>query len=146
MHVTWLHIYMAHSPCFPSTLASSPLSPFASPLCPLLLTWHPPAVTGMVHLPLRLLVNWPRLPHPSPNWPTLTKFPEPHLPRAYNDDLGNIPALAIWNMYCESGNTGTVNIRSSLSVAYWKGFHIKTRLTETRYKLSVSGFSKVLHN
>ncbi len=40
----------------------------------------------------------------------------------------------------------TMNIHSSSSVAYRKGFHINNRLTETRYKLSVSGFSKVLHN
>ncbi len=40
----------------------------------------------------------------------------------------------------------TVNIRSSSSAAYQKGFHINNRLTETWYKLSVSGFSKVLHN
>ncbi len=38
--------------------------PLVSPLCPLLLTWHPPAVTGIVHLPLRLLVNWPRFAPP----------------------------------------------------------------------------------
>jgi hypothetical protein len=38
-----------------------------------------------------------------------------------------------------------VNICSSSSAAYRKGFHINNRLTETRYKLSVSGFSKVLH-
>ncbi len=40
----------------------------------------------------------------------------------------------------------TVNICSSSSAAYQKGFHINNRLTETRKKLSVSGFSKVLHN
>jgi hypothetical protein len=40
----------------------------------------------------------------------------------------------------------TVNIWSSSSAAYRKGFHIHNQLTETRYKLSVSGFSKVLHN
>ncbi len=39
-----------------------------------------------------------------------------------------------------------VNIRSSSSAAYRKGFHIHNQLTETQYKLSVSGFSKVLHN
>jgi hypothetical protein len=39
-----------------------------------------------------------------------------------------------------------VNICSSSSVAYRKGFHINNWLTETRYKISVSGFSKVLHN
>jgi hypothetical protein len=52
--------------------------PFCSPLYPFPLTWHPPAVTGIVLLSLRLLVNWPYLPHPSPNCPTLSKFPEPH--------------------------------------------------------------------
>ncbi len=56
------------------------LLPPCTPLCPLSLTWHPPVVIGIVHLPLRLLVNWPRLPHPSPSWPTHPKFPEPRLP------------------------------------------------------------------
>ncbi len=37
----------------------------------------------------------------------------------------------------------TVNI---LSAAYREGFHIHNRFTETRIKLSVSGFSKDLHN
>jgi hypothetical protein len=68
-------------------MAQFPLffSPFGSPLpplCPLLLTWHPPAVTGIVHLSLRLLVNWPHLPHPSPNSPFPSKLPEPQLPSA----------------------------------------------------------------
>jgi hypothetical protein len=63
-------------------------------------------------------------------------------------------------MYFESGfrkplhrSTGgfskldmTVNIHSFSSAAYQKGFHINNRLTETQYKLSVSGFSKVLKN
>jgi hypothetical protein len=65
-------------------------------------------------------------------------------------------------VYCESGfqkllrkSTGgfqyskpdmAENICSSSSAAYRKGFHINNRLTETLYKLSVSGFSKVLHN
>jgi hypothetical protein len=31
--------------------------PLSSPFNPLLLTWNPPAVTGIVHLGLRLLVN-----------------------------------------------------------------------------------------
>jgi hypothetical protein len=39
----------------------------------------------------------------------------------------------------------TLTIRSSSSAAYQKGFHINNWLTETWYKLSVSGFSKVLH-
>jgi hypothetical protein len=48
------HIYMAQFPLLSHSLC---WLPFASPLCPLLLTWHPPAVTGMIHLSLRLLVN-----------------------------------------------------------------------------------------
>jgi hypothetical protein len=73
-HTIQSYIYMAQFPLFFSPLASSP---FAPPLCPLLLTWHSPAVTGIVHLSLRLLVNWPHSPHPSPNYPTPSKFPTP---------------------------------------------------------------------
>ncbi len=51
------HIYMAHSHLLFPPLAGFPLHPFVSPLCSLLLTWHPPVVIGIVHLPLRLLVN-----------------------------------------------------------------------------------------
>jgi hypothetical protein len=94
VHTIQSHIYMAQFPLFFSPLASPP---FAPPLCPLLLTWHPPAVTGIVHLGLRLLVNWPHLPHPSPNYPTPSKFPSPNCLAPNNDDLGNIPALAIRN-------------------------------------------------
>jgi hypothetical protein len=93
-HTIQLHIYMAQFPLLSSPLAGSP---FAPPLCPLLLTWLPPAVTGIVHLSLRLLVNWPHLPHPSPNYPTPSKIPNPNCPAPNNDDLGNIPALAIRN-------------------------------------------------
>ncbi len=39
-----------------------------------------------------------------------------------------------------------VNILLASSPAYRKGFHIHNRLTETRKKLSVLGFSKDLHN
>ncbi len=47
------------------------LSPLASSLflllcTPFYLLWTLLAVTGIVHLGLRLLVNWPSLPHPSP--------------------------------------------------------------------------------
>ncbi len=69
-HTIQSHIYKAQFPLLSSPLASPP---FAPPLCPLLLTWHPPAVTGIVHLSLRLLVNWPHLPHPSPSYPTPSK-------------------------------------------------------------------------
>ncbi len=48
-HTIQLHIYMAQFPwLFPLPL----LAPLCSPLHHLLLTWHPPAVTGIVHLPL----------------------------------------------------------------------------------------------
>jgi hypothetical protein len=40
----------------------------------------------------------------------------------------------------------TVNILSASSAACRKGFQIHNRLTETRKKLSISGFSKDLHN
>ncbi len=57
---------MAHSPCSLSPPADSPLSPFVplSNLFYLLGTLL--AVTGSVHLGLRLLVNWPPLSQPFP--------------------------------------------------------------------------------
>jgi hypothetical protein len=52
---------------------------------PLLLTWHPPAVTGMVHLSPRLLVNCPLCPPllpctlPFPNFHPFWVFPDPNV-------------------------------------------------------------------
>jgi hypothetical protein len=58
----------------------------ALPLCsPFLLTWHPPAVTGMVHLSPRLLVNCPLCPPLLPRTPPflilhpLWVFPGPNV-------------------------------------------------------------------
>ncbi len=48
------------SPCIPLAflpLAVPLLHPFVFPLYSLLLTWHPPGVIGIVHLPLWLRVN-----------------------------------------------------------------------------------------
>jgi hypothetical protein len=62
-------ITMAHSPCFFSPLADSPWSPLA-PLfyfsTPFYLLGTLLAVTGSIHLGLRLLVNWPPLSQPFP--------------------------------------------------------------------------------
>ncbi len=74
LHIQYSYIYTwRNSPCFSI--------PFVPPLCPLLLTWHPPAVTGIVHLGLRLLINWPTLTHPflTLTHPSPSKFPEPQL-------------------------------------------------------------------
>jgi hypothetical protein len=62
---------MAHFPLLLSPLASSPFYPFVPPFY-LLGTLL--AVTGIVHLGLRLLVNWPPLSHPSPK-PSPSKIP-----------------------------------------------------------------------
>ncbi len=59
-------LYMAHFP-----LLYSPC------YIPLLLTWHPPAVTGIVHLNPRLLVNWLPL---SPIGPLYPSFRNPNPP------------------------------------------------------------------
>ncbi len=68
MHMNTGHIYMAHSPCFPVPLCSLPCFPCSpcSPCSPFHLLGTLVAVTGTVHLSLRLLVNWPPLTHPSP--------------------------------------------------------------------------------
>ncbi len=88
---------MAQFPLSPLPLAGSPLLPFVSPSTYL----APSSCDRNRLLPLRLLVNWPHLPHPSPNCPTLSKFPDPNCPAPNNDDLGNIPALAIRNSNCK---------------------------------------------
>ncbi len=54
-YTLYLHIYMAQFPLLPLLpLPPCPLAPLAAPLS---LTWHPPAVTGIVLLRLRLLIN-----------------------------------------------------------------------------------------
>jgi hypothetical protein len=55
--------YTAHSPCFLSSLANSLFAPLSNPFY-LLGTLL--AVTGSVHLGLRLLVNWSPLSQPFP--------------------------------------------------------------------------------
>ncbi len=65
---------MAQTPCF-TPLAESLLSPFFVPFTYLETLL---AVTGSVHLGLRLLVNWPPLSQPFP-FPPHSKFPVPRL-------------------------------------------------------------------
>ncbi len=96
-HTIQLHMYMARFHLLIWPLLLSPCTPLCSPCTPPLLTWHPPVVIGIVHLPLRLLVNWPRLPHPPPVDPPFPNSQNPTCPAPNNDDLGNIPALAIRN-------------------------------------------------
>ncbi len=77
---TQVTIYMAHSPCFLPPLADFPLLPF---LTPFYLFGTLLAVTGSVHLGLRLLVNWPPLSHPFPKpsplqIPRTPIYPAPH--------------------------------------------------------------------
>ncbi len=66
---------MAQSPCFLFPLADSLLLPFLVPFTYLETLF---AVTGSVHLGLRLLVNWPPLSQPFP-FPPHSKFPVPRL-------------------------------------------------------------------
>ncbi len=54
---TQITMYTVHSPCFPSPLADSPCLPFAPLATPFYLLGTLLAVTGSVHLGLRLLVN-----------------------------------------------------------------------------------------
>ncbi len=105
-HTLHLHIYMAQFLLLP---LSVPLAPLYTPLS---LTWHPPAVTGIVLLRLRLLVNWPYLPHPSPNCPALSNFPEPQLPSAWQRRPWDQSALAMRNSF----NRMTTSICVSVQV------------------------------
>ncbi len=117
---TYIHsIYMAHSNLFSCPL----LLPLCTPLCPplysLSLTWHPPVVIGIVHLPLRLLVNWPRLPHPSSSWPTLPKFPEPHLPAPTMTTSGIFWLLVSRTVKPWSWNNSSHDYSLSLTICQW---------------------------
>ncbi len=84
---------MAHSPCFYFPLPI-PLSPS---LYPFYLLGTLLAVTGIVHLGLRLFVNWPPL-DPPLTQPSPFQIPRtPTGPAPYKDDLGNIPDSSIRN-------------------------------------------------
>jgi hypothetical protein len=76
-------------------------------LSPLLLTWHPPVVTGIVHLSPRLLVNYPLCPpllpcSPPPQIPNPPGFPGPNvlLIRAHHNPLSSMQnmyfSLCLW--------------------------------------------------
>ncbi len=96
LHILQLHIYMAwFSPLHllqpPLLPLPSPLLPLPSPLYSLSLTWRPPAVTGTVLPLIRLLVDWPHLPHPSPDYPTHSNSQNPNSPTPDNDDIGTTP-------------------------------------------------------
>ncbi len=84
MYTTQVKIYMARSPCLSISPCWSPLLPLL-PLLPFPIPFYLLgtllAVTGSVHLGLRLLVNWPSLTQPFPK-PSPSKFPEPKLPSA----------------------------------------------------------------
>jgi hypothetical protein len=86
---------MAQSSCFLFPLADSPLLPFLDPFTYLETLL---AVTGSVHLGLRLLVNWPPLSQPFPI-PSPLQIPSTQVNCApYYDDFKN-PASLVRNMY-----------------------------------------------
>ncbi len=127
---------------FCSPLAGSPLSP---PCIPFYLLGTLLAVTGIVHLGLRLLVNWPHLPHPSPNCPPPSKFPEPQLPsallrrpREYSGSCypeqkqrsallaeeGNVNKLLVC---IEKKNKGLPFLLRKAVIQYWHDFLVEAR-------------------
>jgi hypothetical protein len=89
---------MAQSPCFFTPLADSLLSPFFVPFTYLETLL---AVTGSVHLSLRLLVNWPPLPQPFPI-PSPLQIPSTQVKYApHYDDFKN-PASLVRNTNLQS--------------------------------------------
>ncbi len=91
---------MAHSPYFLSPLADSPLLPFAPLSNPSLLTYLETllAVTGSVHLGLRLLVNWPPLSQPFPQSLPPPNSQNPGYQAPHYDDF-KTPASSVRNNY-----------------------------------------------
>jgi hypothetical protein len=93
LHIHIMFAYIHGAASFAPLAPLAPLAPFAPLSAPLSLTWHPPAVTGIVLLRLRLLINWPYLPHPSPIVPPSPVSQNPGCPAPDNDDLGTNPLL-----------------------------------------------------
>ncbi len=92
MHILWLHIYTAWLfLCFLPNPFAPLATPSPSPLYPLSLTWRPPAVTGTVLPLIRLLVDWPYLPLPSPINPPIPNSHNPNSSTPDNDDIGATP-------------------------------------------------------
>jgi hypothetical protein len=100
----------ARSPCY-----NSPCQP------PLLLTWHPPVVTGIVHLGPRLSVNYSPLSPIAPLCPPLqnpnpfSDFPEPklHLIKARLNPLPSIQNNII-HVDTASGSRGPHDVSRAL--------------------------------
>ncbi len=90
-----VQLYMAHSPCFYLPLQISLCLPFC-PLFYLLRTLL--AVTGSVHLGLRLLVNWPPLSQPFTQTLPPPNSQNPNCPAPHYDDLRNNPASSVRNI------------------------------------------------
>ncbi len=72
--------------------------PFVPPLTPFYLLGTLLAVTGSVHLGLRLLINWPPLSQPSTQTLPLPNSQNPTYPAPHYDDLRNNPASSVRNI------------------------------------------------
>jgi hypothetical protein len=98
MYTNTITIYMAQSPCFFISPCWIPFAPLSNPLH-LLGTLL--AVTGSVHLGLRLLVNWPPLSQPFPQSLPPPNSQNPGYQAPHYDDLMN-PASSVRNSYIPS--------------------------------------------
>jgi hypothetical protein len=113
-----VQLYTAHSPCW---------LPFAPPSTPFYLLGTLLAVTGSVHLGLRLLVNWPPLSQSFPQTLPPPNSQNPSYPAPHWDDLRKNPASSVRNntVYfsplkaknkpCEE----VMNVRLFLSLLAW---------------------------
>jgi hypothetical protein len=95
---------MAHSPCFFTPLADSPLFPLVSPS-----TYLAPSSCVRTVLPsLRLLVNWPHLPHPSPNPPP-----------PFQNPRSQLPSTLLWRPREHSGSCYPEQVHCTLKSINW---------------------------
>ncbi len=96
-HMIQIHIYMAQSPLFPLPLLAPPLLPFCSPFVSPS-TYLAPSSCDR-NRPPQSQVACKLTPFAPPFTPPLP-HPNPNCLAPNNDDLGNIPALAIRNRTC----------------------------------------------
>jgi hypothetical protein len=122
--------------CSPLAFYSPCWFPFVPFLCPLHLLGTLLAVTGSVHLGLRLLVNWPPLSQPFP-LPSPLQIPSTQAKYApHYDDFKN-PASPVRNMYA------AVSIYIYIRKTYI--FHLYSACIKNSPSIKFRRFFKVLH-
>ncbi len=133
---TGYNIYMAHSPCFLSSLADSLLP---SLLVPFTYLETLLAVTGSVHLGLRLLINWPPLSQPFPT-PSPLQIPSAQVTKRLTKMTSRIRLLLSGTALLYTSTEHLKIVYTSPQSIYWE-----TNVLDVVYNIQYT-FSTFLSN